>query len=81
MQLNTGDRVYGHVRRYLPKHALVHGRMDVGRRASRAMILLTRHTAGDKFFYAVLRYVLQRYKNEYFSSSRVFISFQNSNSI
>jgi hypothetical protein len=55
MQLTSGDRVYGHVRRYLPKHALGHGRNDVGRRAVRALILLTRHSAGDKFFHSVLK--------------------------
>ena len=58
MQLTSGERVYGHVRRYLPKHALVRSRVDVGRRAARALVLLTRHTGGDKFFHSLLKYVV-----------------------
>ncbi len=47
--------VHGHVRRYLPTHVDSMGRMDVGRRRPRAMILLTRAVGGERFYTSVLK--------------------------
>ena len=55
LQLASGERVQGHVRRCLP--SLVGGRIDVGRRGVRALVLLTRATGGDSLFAAMLKYV------------------------
>ena len=48
-------RVHGHVRRYLPMHEDSIGRMDVGRRRPRAMIVLTRAMGGERFYSSVLK--------------------------
>jgi len=55
MQLSSGDRVYGHVRRYFPHHPVARGRIDVGRRSLRAMVILTRANGGEKFYLALLK--------------------------
>jgi hypothetical protein len=55
LQLSTGERVIGHVRRCLP--SLVASRIDVGRRSVRALVLLTRATGGDTVFAGMLKYV------------------------
>ena len=59
MQLSTGARVYGHVRRYLPPNAAAGGggRYDVGRRGIRAAVILTRGSGGERFYAAVLKTV------------------------
>jgi len=55
MQLSSGDRVYGHVRRYFPHHSVAKGRVDVGRRGMRAMVILTRANGGEKFYRALFK--------------------------
>lgn len=55
LQLSSGERVIGHVRRCLPSR--VAGRIDVGRRSLRALVLLTRATGGDTVFAGMLKYV------------------------
>ena len=55
MQLSSGDRVYGHVRRYLPQHKVAKGRCVVGRRCTRAMVILTRVSGGEKFYLSILK--------------------------
>jgi len=55
MQLSSGDRVYGHVRRYFPHHPVAKGRVDVGRRGLRAMVILTRANGGEKFYRALFK--------------------------
>jgi hypothetical protein len=55
LQLACGQRVHGHVRRYLPTHLQAASRYDVGRRGLRALVLLTRATAGDSTFAAILK--------------------------
>jgi len=55
MTLASGDRVYGHVRRYFPHHNIAGGRMDVGRRAVRAMVILTRASGGNQFYASLLK--------------------------
>jgi len=55
MQLSSGDRVYGHVRRYFPYHTSARSRIDVGRRAERAMVLLTRAPGGTAFYHSLLK--------------------------
>ena len=57
MQLSSGDRVYGHVRRYLPQHLVAKGRCDVGRRCFRSMVILTRVSGGEKFYHSLLKWV------------------------
>jgi hypothetical protein len=52
-----GNRIYGHVRRYLPCHLGVRSRYDVGRRGPRALVLLTKTTGADPLFAALLKYV------------------------
>lgn len=68
MQLSVGDRVYGHVRRYLPHHSATRGRLDVGRRSMRAMVILTRHCGGAKFYSAVLK-LLESITSHYIATS------------
>jgi len=65
MQLSSGDRVYGHVRRYFPHHPVAKGRIDVGRRGMRAMVILTRANGGEKFYRALFKCLeaLQSQKN------------------
>lgn len=55
LQLSTGERVIGHVRRCLPSR--VASRIDVGRRSVRALVILTRATGGDTVFAGMLKYV------------------------
>ena len=55
MQLSSGQRVYGHVRRYYPHHLVAKGRIDVGRRGIRAMVLLTRAAGGENFYHSLLK--------------------------
>lgn len=55
LQLSTGQRVHGHVRRYLPTHLQASSRYDVGRRGVRALVLLTRASGGDLLYSAVLK--------------------------
>lgn len=52
-----GNRIHGHVRRYLPCHLGVRSRYDVGRRGPRALVLLTKTTGADPLFAAMLKYV------------------------
>ena len=57
LQLKSGVRVHGFVRRYLPMHQLVEHRYDVGRRGERALVMLTRFSGGDLMFASVLKCV------------------------
>ena len=57
MQLASGQRVYGHVRRYYPHHLQTNGRIDVGRRGVRALVLLTRAAGGEDVYHALLKTV------------------------
>ncbi len=50
-------RVHGHVRRYLPQHSDSSGRLDIGRRRPRAMLLLTRAIGGERFYTTLLKTV------------------------
>lgn len=70
MQLSSGQRVYGHVRRYLPHHSVAKTRIDVGRRCVRAMVLLTRAEGGENFYNALLKNL------EVLTSHRVALSEQ-----
>lgn len=53
LQLQSGSRVHGHVRRFLPDGAA--GRFDVGRRPERALVILTRISGADLLFTAILK--------------------------
>ena len=53
--LDSGLRVYAHVLRYLPIHSQVKQRLDVGRRAGRAMVILTRAVGGEQFYSSLLK--------------------------
>ena len=53
LQLSTGDRVQGHVRRFLPNR--VPERQDVGRRGVRALVILTRASGGDTLYAGMLK--------------------------
>jgi hypothetical protein len=55
LRLNCGERIHGHVRRYLPYHSGASSRYDVGRRSVRAMVLLTRSSGGVQLWSALLR--------------------------
>jgi hypothetical protein len=55
LQLQSGQRLHGHVRRYLPPHLTARTRYDVGRRGERALIVLTRATGADLLFSAMLK--------------------------
>jgi hypothetical protein len=57
LQLSSGARVHGHVRRYLPPHLTARTRFDVGRRGERALVILTRATGADLLYAAILKYV------------------------
>jgi hypothetical protein len=57
LQLSSGVRVHGHVRRYLPPHLGARTRYDVGRRGERALCILTRATGADALYSAMLKYV------------------------
>jgi hypothetical protein len=64
LQLQTGSRLHGHVRRYLPPHLTARTRYDVGRRGERALVVLTRATGADLLYASILKYVLLSYSNE-----------------
>ena len=53
--LDSGLRVYAHVLRYLPIHPDVTSRLDVARRAERAMVILTRAVGGEQFYSSLLK--------------------------
>lgn len=55
LQLQSGMRVHGHVRRYLPCHLGSKTRYDVGRRGERALVILTRVTGADALYAAILK--------------------------
>ena len=55
LTLQSGVRVHGHVRRYLPCHMGARTRYDVGRRGERALVILTRVTGADAIYAAVLK--------------------------
>lgn len=55
LQLQSGQRLHGHVRRYLPPHLSARTRYDVGRRGERALVLLTRATGADLLYSAILK--------------------------
>ena len=57
LQLKSGVRVHGFVRRYLPIHDVVQHRYDVGRRGERALVMLTRFSGGDLLYTSILKYV------------------------
>ena len=57
LQLKSGVRVHGFVRRYLPIHQVVEHRYDVGRRGERALVMLTRFCGGDLLYTSILKYV------------------------
>jgi hypothetical protein len=57
MQLQSGTRLHGHVRRYLPPNLQAPTRYDVGRRGERALVLLTRCAGADTLYAAILKYV------------------------
>lgn len=58
LQLQSGQRLHGHVRRYLPPHLAARSRYEVGRRGERALVVLTRATGADLLYSAILKYVL-----------------------
>jgi hypothetical protein len=55
LQLQSGQRLHGHVRRYLPPHLTARTRYDIGRRGERALIILTRATGADLLYSAILK--------------------------
>ena len=55
LQLSTGVRMHGHVRRYLPPHLQSRSRYDVGRRGERALVILTRASGADLLYAAILK--------------------------
>lgn len=55
LQLESGERLHGHVRRYMPPHLIARTRYDVGRRGERALVLLTRATGADALYAAILK--------------------------
>ena len=55
LQLQSGVRMHGHVRKYLPSHSLAPTRYDVGRRGERALVILTRANGGDLVCSAILK--------------------------
>mmetsp|Transcript_17547 Transcript_17547/g.43162 ORF Transcript_17547/g.43162 Transcript_17547/m.43162 type:complete len:1091 (-) Transcript_17547:73-3345(-) len=55
LQLQTGVRLQGHVRRYLPIHLDAKSRYDIGRRGERALVLLTRNSGSDLVYSAILK--------------------------
>jgi hypothetical protein len=58
LQLQSGVRMHGFVRRYLPIHPVAKHRYDVGRRGERALVILTRFSGGDLVYAAILKYVV-----------------------
>ena len=71
LQLQSGVRVHGFVRRYLPIHQSVKHRYDVGRRGERALVILTRFSGGDSLYASLLKYVLQSHSSQYAWNSRI----------
>ena len=59
LQLASGVRLHGHVRRYLPPHVIARTRYDVGRRGERALVVLTRATGADLLYASILKCVVQ----------------------
>lgn len=55
LQVQSGTRLHGHVRRYLPPHPHAPTRYDVGRRGERALVLLTRSAGADPLYSAILK--------------------------
>lgn len=55
LQLQSGVRLHGHVRRYLPMHLVAKSRYDVGRRGERTLVILTRASGGDLVYSAILK--------------------------
>lgn len=55
LQLSTGVRLHGHVRRYLPPHLTARSRYDVGRRGERALVILTRAGGADLLYASILK--------------------------
>lgn len=55
LQLQSGVRIHGHVRRYHPVHPGVKSRYDVGRRGERALVIMTRANGGDLVYSAILK--------------------------
>jgi hypothetical protein len=55
LQLQSGVRIHGHVRRYLSMHPGVKTRYDVGRRGERALVILSRANGGDLVYSAILK--------------------------
>jgi ribosomal protein L30E len=53
--LDSGVRVYAHVLRHLPVHHRTKTRLDVGRRAERAFVILTRAVGGEEFYRCLLK--------------------------
>ncbi len=53
--LDSGLRINAHVLRYLPIHPGVKNRLDVARRAERAMIIITRALGGERFYSSLLK--------------------------
>lgn len=55
LQLGSGVRLHGHVRRYLPLHLVARSRYDIGRRGERALVVLTRASGADLLYTAILK--------------------------
>ena len=55
LQLGSGRRVYGHVRRYLPFSLLSRTGYDISRRGERTLIILTRNTGADSLYKSILK--------------------------
>lgn len=58
-RLANGTTVHCHVRKYLPYHTQAAGRLDVGRRGVRALVLLTRNAGGGNRLYMALLKALE----------------------
>ncbi|KAL7473511.1 hypothetical protein ACHAXS_013956 [Conticribra weissflogii] len=58
-RLANGTTVHCHVRKYLPYHAQAEGRLDVGRRGVRALVLITRNAGGGNRLYMALLKALE----------------------
>lgn len=80
MQLSSGDRVYGHVRRYYPHHNIAKARMDVGRRSERAMVILTRASGGNHFYNSLLK-ALDAISSHYHSTANMINGNENARGV
>jgi len=58
-RLANGMTVHCHVRKYLPYHTKAEGRLDVGRRCVRALVLITRNAGGGNRLYMALLKALE----------------------